>query len=295
MHIAWIGVGRMGLPMAGFLVAAGYRVTAYDPVAAQVAAIVAQGGVAAGSAPDAARDAEVVFSSLPDDRAFLGATLGEDGVLAAMRPGAIYVDTSTVSAEASGTVAAAAAERRIAYVRMPVSGNATSAKAGQLTALASGPADAWARVRPAVERFSVAQVYLGDAEQARYMKLVVNLLVANTAALMAEALALGRKGGIDWSTMLDALAASTLGSPWLKAKTAALKVRDFSPTFTTRQILKDIDLMLAAGAADGVPMPLTAVTRQQMQAIVGDGFAEEDFIAIVKQVERQSGLPTDRT
>lgn len=291
MRIAWIGVGKMGLPMAGFLLKAGYPVVARDPVPDPVRALALLGGIAAGSVAEAVRHAEIVFTSLPDDATFLEVANGPEGVIAAMRQDAVFVDTSTVSPEASEAVAARAQSRGVAYIRMPVSGNATSAKAGQLTALVSGPADAWARVKVAVEKFTVAQVYLGEGEQARYMKLVVNLLVANTAALMAEALALGRKGGIEWSVMLDALAASTLSSPWLRAKTAALKERDFTPTFTTRQILKDLDLMLAAGAVDGIPMPLTAITRQQMQAVIGDGFAEEDFIAIVKQVERQSGLP----
>jgi 3-hydroxyisobutyrate dehydrogenase-like beta-hydroxyacid dehydrogenase len=294
MNIGWLGVGKMGLPMAGFLVQAGYRVTAFDPVTAQVERLVAVGGHAAPSLSAAVGDANVVFSSLPDDAALLGVALGDGGLLSELRTGTIYVDTSTVSPGASARVAEAATARGIPYLRMPVSGNANSAKAGQLTALVSGSRAAWEQVKPAVEKFSTAQVYVGDAEQARYMKLVINLLVANTAALMAEALALGRKGGIEWETMLDGLAASTLASPWLKAKTQYLKTRDFTPTFTVPQILKDVDLMLAAGAADGVPLPLTALTRQLMQGVIGAGWGDEDFIAIVKQVEAQSGLPTDR-
>lgn len=298
MDIAWIGIGRMGLPMAGFLAKAGHRVRGFDPVQAQRVALAAAGGVAAPSRSAAVNGAEIVFTSLPDDRTLLAVTLGDgslhSALLSEIADGAIYVDTSTVSPEASAQVAAAASARGIAYLRMPVSGNATSAKVGQLTALVSGSRAAWQRVEPAVKAFSTAQVYVGDGEQARYMKLVINLLVANTASLLAEALALGRKGGLDWATMLDGLAASTLASPWLKAKTQALKTRDFTPTFTVPQILKDIDLMLAAGAADGVPLPLTALTRQQMQAVIGAGWGEDDFIAIVKMVEAQSGLPTDR-
>jgi len=144
-----------------------------------------------------------------------------------------------------------------------------------------------------VTTFTVARVYVGADEQARYMKLVINLVVANTAAVLAEALALGRKGGLEWSTMLDGLSASTVGSPWVKAKARLLKTRDFTPTFTPDQLSKDIDLMLDAGDTLGIPLQLTATTRQMMKATNADGYANEDFIAVVKMLERLSGLPTD--
>ena len=190
-------------------------------------------------------------------------------MLANARPGAVFVDTSTVSVEASAEVAREADKRGVPYLRIPISGNAASAQRGEVTALVSGPQAAWEAVKPVVQTFSNAQVYLGAGDEARVMKLVVNALVVNFAQAMAEALALGRKAGLDWSLMLDTLAQSTLTSPWLKAKVALLKPRDFTPTMTTRLILKDIDLMLAAARANAVPMPLTAATRQLMQAVVG--------------------------
>ena len=139
----------------------------------------------------------------------------------------------------------------------------------------------------------MAQLYVGDAEQARVMKLVINLLVAGNAMLLAEALALGRAGGIQWDTLLDGVAASTLSSPWLRAKAAALKVRDFNPTFTPAQLSKDLGLMLDAGDQHQVPLPLTSLARQMMKAVSAAGWAEEDFIAVVKLLEQQSGLSTD--
>jgi 3-hydroxyisobutyrate dehydrogenase-like beta-hydroxyacid dehydrogenase len=293
MKIGFIGVGRMGLPMSRFLLQAGYPVAVCDPEPARVALAAGHGASAASSIAELARAVDVLFSSLPDDKSLLQVALGAAGVLAHARPDTVYVDTSTVSAGASAQVAAEADARRIAYVRMPVSGNATSAEAGQLTALASGPRAAWDCVKPAVETFSVAQVYCGPAEQARYLKLCINLLVANSAALLAESLALGRKGGLEWNTLLDGLTASTMGSPWLKAKAKLLAVRDFAPTFTPAQLAKDVDLMLRAGDEHGIPMPLTAATRQLIKATAGSGYADEDFIAMVKVVEALSGLPTD--
>jgi 3-hydroxyisobutyrate dehydrogenase len=125
------------------------------------------------------------------------------------------------------------------------------------------------------------------------MKLVINALVVNFAQAMAEALALGRKAGLDWSLMLDTLAQSTLTSPWLKAKAALLERRDFTPTMTTRLILKDIDLIMAAARANAVPMPLTAATRQLMQSVVGAGYGEDDYMATIKLAEQLSGLSTE--
>jgi 3-hydroxyisobutyrate dehydrogenase-like beta-hydroxyacid dehydrogenase len=145
-----------------------------------------------------------------------------------------------------------------------------------------------------VQTFSKAQSYLGNAEQARYMKLVANAIIVSTAQATAEALALGRKAGLDWSAMLDTLAQSTIASPWLKAKLALLKQRDFTPTMTTRLILKDIDLMLAAAQANGVEMPLTGLTRDIMQSAASAGHAEEDYMSIVKLAEERSGLSADK-
>ena len=157
----------------------------------------------------------------------------------------------------------------------------------------SGPQDAWNTVRPIVERFSKVQSYLGGGEEARLMKLVLNALVVNFAQSMAEALTLGRKGGLDWKLMLDTMAESTLTSPWLKAKAALMKPRDFTPTMTGSLLLKDMDLMLAAARSTGVAMPLTALTRQVIQMLVGEGYGDEDYMAVIKLAERQAGLPTD--
>jgi len=293
VNIAFIGIGRMGSPMARFMSQGGFKLSVCDPNPEMVQKAVAHGATAAASIAACAAAADVVFSSLPNDAILRAAALGADGIVASMRPGAIYVDTSTVSPAVSAEITQAATARGLHYLRMPVSGNSNSAEAGELTALVSGPMDAWKKIEPAVTTFTVARVYVGADEQARYMKLVINLVVANTAAVLAEALALGRKGGLEWSTMLDGLSASTVGSPWVKAKARLLKTRDFTPTFTPDQLSKDIDLMLDAGDTLGIPLQLTATTRQMMKATNADGYANEDFIAVVKMLERLSGLPTD--
>jgi 3-hydroxyisobutyrate dehydrogenase-like beta-hydroxyacid dehydrogenase len=205
--------------------------------------------------------------------------------------GTLLAETSTISTELSGEIAREAELHGVAYLRMPISGNAASADRGEVTALVSGPESAWLAVKPIVETFSTAQVYLGPDEEARVMKLVVNAIVVNTAQSMAEALTLGRKAGLDWATMLDTLAESTIASPWLKAKARLLRERDFTPTMTTALIMKDMDLVLAAAREHGVPMPLAATTRQLLQVLVGEGYATADYLSSVKVAERQAGLP----
>ncbi|MFN0040901.1 MAG: NAD(P)-dependent oxidoreductase, partial [Burkholderiales bacterium] len=286
LRIGWIGAGRMGVPMAGFLLQAGFPLAIYSRTAASRQKLVALGAREATSVADCARGAQIVFSSISDDAALGEIALGPRGVLANSERGTILVETSTVSSEVSGEVAAEATRLGVPYLRMPISGNAASARKGEVTVMVSGPAAAWEIVQPLVAVFSKAQIYLGAGDEARVMKLVVNALVVNLAQTMAEALALGRKAGLDWDAMLDTLAQSTLASPWLKVKIAALKQRDYTATMSSRLILKDIDLMLAAARTHEVPMPLTATTRQLMQALVGEGFGEEDYMAAVKLAAR---------
>lgn len=290
LRIGWIGAGRMGVAMAGFLLKAGFPLAVYSRTHASREKLVLLGAREAENVADCVRDADVVFSSISDDAALRNIALGPQGVLANASPQSVFVDTSTVSCEVSGEIGAEAQRAGIAYLRMPISGNAASARKGEVTVLVSGPNGAFEKVRPLVAAFSKAQIYLGEGEQARVMKLVVNALVVNLAQSLAEALALGRKAGLDWDAMLDTLAQSTVASPWLKMKIAALKQHDYNATMSARLILKDLDLMLATARTYEVPMPLTAVTRQLMQSLVGEGFGEEDFMAVVKLAARQAGL-----
>lgn len=286
MKLGWVGVGKMGLPMASHLLAAGHSVTACDLVPALVQAAVAHGARAAATPAAAARAAEVVFSSIPDDRALRAVALSETGVLAGARPGAVYVDTSTVSAAASAEVAAAAAAKGVHYLRVTVSGNNKMAEGKALTIMASGERATYERCRTLLALFGPQQYYVGDAEQARTLKLAVNLMVYATVSGLAEALAIGRRGGVDWEQMLDVIAASAIGSPLIKAKSGALKARDFSATFTCLQARKDLSLISGAAAASGVPAPVAEIAARLIEDCIANGSAEEDYAAMIKAVER---------
>lgn len=290
-RIAWIGAGRMGVPMAGFLLQAGYPLTAYSRTTASSKKLTDLGARAAASVAQCVDGADIIFSSISDDAALRAIAFGADGLLAHAKRDSVFAETSTVSNEVSAQVAHEAAQRGISYLRMPISGNAASAQRGEVTVLVSGPEAAWLRVKPVVEKFSKAQLYLGAEDQARTMKLVVNLMVVNLAQSMAEALALGSKAGLDWDAMLDMLMQSTIASPFIRAKGSLLKARDFTPTMTARLILKDIDLMLDAARATKVSLPLTDVTRGLVQNLCEQGQAEDDYMALVKLARRHSGLP----
>ena len=286
MKIHFIGVGKMGLPMAGHLRAAGHELTVGDLDTERQALARAQ-GLAVVEGGMGVPSADVVFSSLPHDEALLGVARL---VAAKGARGMVYVDTSTVSPQASAGVAALLEPAGVQYLRCTVSGNNKMAEAAQLTVMASGPRAAYDRVLPLLETFGPNRFYLGEAEQARLMKLVVNLMIAQTSAMLAEGLTLGRKGGLDWQDMWQVLAASAVGSPILKAKSVQLSQRDFTPTFTVEQMLKDVGLIMDAGAASDVPLPQTAMTQQLMRAAMAQGDGQQDYAAIIKAAERSAGL-----
>jgi 3-hydroxyisobutyrate dehydrogenase-like beta-hydroxyacid dehydrogenase len=288
--IAWIGVGKMGLPMAALMVKAGHEVTAFDPDHRRLAAAKAQGIGEAASPNEAIAGKSVVITSLPDDAALRATVLGPQGLLQAMAANAVLIETSTVSAEISAEVAVAARARDIAYLRTPVSGNASIAHTGALTCFVSGPKATFEAVKPLLATFTRAQTYLGQAEEARFAKLAVNLMIAVSAGMMAESLALARKGGIAWQDILKVLDDSAVASPMVKYKTAPLRTRDFDSTFSCRQMAKDLDLILSAGHTAGVPLQLAAQVRETYGSLVAQGHGESDFIATVRHVERLSGL-----
>jgi 3-hydroxyisobutyrate dehydrogenase-like beta-hydroxyacid dehydrogenase len=233
----------------------------------------------------------LVLVSIPDDKALLSLCLGAGELVAHMAPGSTLIETSTVSIEASEQVAEAAQARGIAYLRSPVSGNPVAAEAGTLSAMVSGPKDALEAAVPVLESFTKAQYWLGDGEQARYAKLAINLMIAVSAGMLGEALALARKGNIDWNSMLELVADSAVGSPMVQYKILPLRERNFTSTFSAAQMAKDLDLILNCAHGSGVPVPLAAQMREAYTSLIGTGHGEDDYIATVHYTERLAGLP----
>jgi len=281
--LLFVGVGKMGLPMAGHLQAAGHAVTVFDPAAARCAAAEERGLAVAASLRDALAEAPLVFSSLPDDAALLAVA---QAVAAAGREGATWVDTSTVSPEASGRAAELAGTRGVAALRCPVSGNNVMAERRQLTVFASGPRAAFDALQPLLACWGPQQLYLGAGDEARYAKLAVNLLIVGTSTMLAEALALGERGGIEWGTLWQVVESSAAASPIVKAKAPALRAHDYTPTFTVTQMQKDVALIRSAAEALGVATPVADVAASALQRAAAAGEDGEDYAVVIRDARR---------
>ena len=285
MNIGWIGTGKLGLPMAARIAASGIAVRAYVRSPDQVEAVRARQVVCVTFDEMAAQN--IVFSSLPDDAALRQVA---HELIPMLRRGGALVETSTVSPTVSAEIGKELAAHGIAYLRAPVSGNPIAAEAGKLTAMVSGPKEAFEVIRPLMANYSQAQFWLGEAEQARYAKLAVNLMLAVSAGMLGESLALARRGNVAAAEILDVIAASALGSPMIVGKVGFLKAADYTPTFSGYQMAKDLDLILSAANATGVAAPLAAFMRTQFAATRARGEINQDFIAVVKVAQGLAGL-----
>ena len=285
-RIGWIGLGKMGAPMARHLRAAGHELSVYNRTAAKAEGLVAAGARLATSPAGAATGAAVVFVMLADDAALRASLLGPDGAVAAMDRGAVLVEMSTVSPAISAEIDRACAARGVGYLRAPVSGSVAFAEAAKLTVLASGPAAVYATVLPLLQNFSAKQLHVGEGCEARVMKLALNMMVGMTAAMLGEALALGQKNGLTRDVMLEVIGASAVASPLLSYKLAMLRARDYAPAFEARMMAKDFDLALGLARASSVPLPLTAQVREGWSSLVAMGDGDADFFKYVELAAR---------
>lgn len=276
----WIGLGLIGLPMAARLASAGWLVKGFDISKPRLEMATARGIRAVASAEAALEGASLVFTSMPTEAALIELA---NKLAAGMPPEAIVVETSTAGPAASAKVAETLAARRIAYLRAPISGSVNLAETGALTTFLSGPKAAFDAARPALAAYTRAQIWLGAGEEARYAKLAVNLMVAVTAGMLGETLALAQKGGIGWDAALDLLGESVVASPLVKYKLEPLRKRDYTPTATGALVLKDLDLIVEAARQAGIEVPLAREVRAAYQRMAKAQLAGEDFISIVKR------------
>ncbi len=292
-RIGWIGLGKMGAPMALNIRKAGRDLTVWNRSAGRCEPLQAAGAMVAADLRTLAANADILFVSVADDPALREVALGDDGAVAHMRPGSVLVETSTVSVAISAEIARLAEARGVRYLRAPVSGSVLLADAGKLGMLVSGPRDVFEAVLPILNLVTAHQLYAGEAEQARVLKLTVNMMVGLIAAMTGEAMAFCLKNGVDRATTVDGIAASVAASPLFGYKADAIKARDFSPKFSVMQIAKDFDLALAAGHRLNVPMPLTALVRQGWAAMIAGGDGGEDFFKCTELAIRAAGVDED--
>ena len=281
MGIGWIGAGKMGAPMIRNLLAAGARLSVSEPDDDARDGLVRAGATASENL-SAHSSNSIVFATLPNDKVMRDVVLGAAGLAQHMAAGSVLVEMSTVSPECSAEVASALKDKRIFYLRAPLSGSTAMAETATLTVLASGDQQGWDTAIPAIRLLSSRQFYLGQGEEARYMKLVINTLVGATSAILAEAIALGASGGLSPASMMEVICESAVASPLLKYKAAAVVAQDYAPAFSVQQMIKDFSLISDAGRANGVPLLTTGLILELYRAAANSGLRDQDFFALVK-------------
>jgi 3-hydroxyisobutyrate dehydrogenase len=286
--VGWIGTGRMGFRLAARLLRAGYDVAAWNRTRAKAEPLAGEGAAIVASPADlACRD--VVFITVSDDPDLEAVTSGEGGLLTAAAAPKVIVDSSTVSPQASAAVRAAAAGRGALFLAAPVSGNPKVIAAGKLTVAASGPREAYLAAEPLLRALGRGVTYVGDAEQARLVKIAHNIFLGVVYQSLAEITVLAERGGVSREAFLRFLNDSVMGSAFSRYKSPALVNLDFHPTFTNVLLRKDLQLGLSAGKELGVPMPLAAAADMLVAQAIGAGLTSEDFATLVLEQARRSG------
>lgn len=289
-RLGWLGTGRMGVEMGRRLLSAGCDLAVYNRSMAKAEPLIQLGAKPAGTAAElAARD--IVFITVGSSDDLVAAVLGPDGLMSGAGPvPRVLVDCSTVSAEASARVRAEIAGRGTALLAAPVMGNPKVVRAGKMTAAVSGPRDAFELAEPYLNMMGHGVTYVGDGEVARTVKLCHNLFLGVVAQSLAEITVLAQKSGISRQAFLDCLNKSVMGSLFTGYKTPAYVNLDFEPTFTATLLRKDFDLGLAAAREHEVPMPVAAAVHQLIQGLVGRGYGDADFAALLQQQADSAGL-----
>ena len=288
-RIGFVGAGAMGGPMVRRLCERQFRVVVHDASEAALAAAVAAGAQAAASPAEVAAQAETVLVSLPTPAVVREVALGRDGLVAgsALRT---FVDLSTTGPTVAREVAAALATRGVESIDAPVSGGVAGANAGTLAIMVSGPAEAVARARPALETIGRVFVVGDRVGLGQTLKLINNGLAATTVLATAEALTMGVHAGLDARTALEVINASS-GRNWMSETMFPQRVltRSFDFGFRTELMHKDIRLCTEEAEAAGVPMFVTNAARQLWAFAVAQGSGKEDISTIVRYLEEWTG------
>ena len=288
-RLGWIGIGRMGYAMAERLAKAGCDLTVYNRTREKAEPLAKHGAKIAGRPSDLA-SCDIVFTMVATGDDVKEVLEGPNGVLAGSAKPKFVVDSTSISIDESAAIRKLLAARGVKLLAAPVSGNAKVIKAGKLTFCVSGPQDAFEAVKPYLDVMGAGSSYVGDGELSRIAKIAHNVYLGVVIQSLAEITILAQKAGMTRAAFLDFLNRSVMGSAFSKYKTPALVNLDMSVTFTPKLLRKDLDLGLDAGRELGVPMPLAAMTRNLVQSLIGNGYGEEDFAALVKLQAKASGL-----
>jgi len=287
--VGWIGAGRMGYAMAERLLKAGVDVSVWNRTREKAEPLAELGAQIVDSPSDLASK-DIVFTMVGGPADFIEVTKGESGVLSqgANVPG-LLVDCTSISEEASREVRAFANDVGTSMLDAPVSGNAKVVKAGKLSVVASGSKEAFDEASPFLDVIAEGVSYVGEGELARMVKICHNVFLGVVIQSLAEITVLAEKGGVSRHAFMDFINKSVMGSMFSTYKTPSLVNLDFTPTFTPLLLRKDMELGLSAARNLDVPMPVASMTKEIIQNLIGQGYTECDFAALIEMQAKNSG------
>ena len=291
MKLGYIGTGNMGNPMAVNMIKAGHQLTVHDLRRESATNLLEMGAQWADSPKDAVTGNEIVFTSLPGPRDVEAVALGENGVLEGADPNTIYVDLSTNSPTMIRSIHQTCAAKGVAVLDAPVSGGVYGAADGTLAVMVGGDPQVFERVRPALDAIGTHVVYCGPIGSGAVCKICNNLLSMGTGVLLAEALTLGVKAGVDLGILADVISNSSGGCKRLSDKFPRFLFQgNFEPGFATALAAKDVRLATDLGREYGIPMELSILIDQRHVEAMLRGWGAEDSDAVARIQEEKAGV-----
>ncbi|MCH9011251.1 MAG: NAD(P)-dependent oxidoreductase [Chloroflexi bacterium] len=289
-NLGFVGLGVMGGRMARRLLDAGHTVTGYNRTRSKAQWLLDAGMSWADSPKDVARACDVTFSMVSNTEALLAITGGDNGVLAGLSPGKIYVDMSTVGPAASRELSVRVAEKGARMLDAPVSGSVATLDQGQLTFMVGGDIDVFERVKPILLDVGPKATHVGANGLAVSMKVATNLSLAVHMLAFSEGLLLAEKSGIKRETAVEVLLNSVIASPMLKYRGPFVLDMPDEAWFDVNMMQKDMGLALELGRQVDVPLPTASVANEYLTAARGMGLADKDFAVIFEVLARMAGV-----
>ena len=288
-NVAFLGLGVMGFPMAGWLAKAGHRVTVFNRTRAKSERWTeSNAGRIADTPADAADGAEIVFSCVGDDPDVRAIALGDDGALRAMSRGAIYVDHTTASAGVARELVAAGEPRGIACLDAPVSGGQAGAENGRLTVMVGGDADAFAKAEPVIRAYSHNVRLVGPAGSGQLTKMVNQIAIAGVVQGLAEALNFARQAGLDVATVIDVISKGAAQSWQMENRWKTMNEGKFDFGFAVEWMRKDLRICLQEARDNGAELPVAALVDQFYADVVGMGGKRWDTSSLIARLNRHA-------
>ena len=277
-RIGWIGVGNMGAPMAERLCKAGYEVTVCGSGKRDLRSYAKKtGAILAQDPKKVAASADVIFTMIPAGSILLSIV---DQICEQDLTGKVLVDMSTVDPISSAHAAQQLEQKHAALLRAPVTGSTGFAQKGELGIMVSGEEAVYQRCLPYLKILGNRQTYLGKGEEARQMKILINMLLGDEMQALSEALVVGKKLGLPWEKMLDLIADSAAGAPLYGYKKTILKSMDFAPSSTVYNQHKDMKMAMNLAESVGVQVPVAEATMQMYDELMDQGMDQLDNIAV---------------